>query len=129
MLGLGPVASLVVLVLLFAVGRVVLVFLDHRRIREFFRDRGDTVAEITWDPMARNSPARTQRDDVYRVIFADRGGVTRTVFARTSLRGGVFVADPVEGDPLAMNLQQAGLARAERLHRPKPPEDAGTPSP
>jgi hypothetical protein len=114
--------------LLIFFGKGLLAWWDHRRIREYIANRGGRVVDISWDPFRSSSPDK-HREDVYTVIFQTPEGLTQTIFCRTGLGGGVFLADRSD-EPLAMDLQGPGrvLAEKARQRRDEPAEPRDDPS-
>ena len=82
--------------------RIILETLDRRRIRTFIEARGLTLVDLNlalfvtgWGD---NSRGRT-----YTVRLRDRSGKEGEISCRTSLLGGVYFTDELEG-PVRLNL-------------------------
>lgn len=64
--------------------------IDRRRIRRFFRRRGESVRAIRWAPLATGWMSNWY-DRIYSVYYDDTQGVASTANCRTSCGTGVVI--------------------------------------
>ena len=82
--------------------RIILEFLDRRRIRTFVEARGLTLVDLNLALLVRGW-GDNNRGRTYTVRLRDASGKEGEVSCRTSWRGGVYFTDELEG-PVRLNL-------------------------